>query len=449
MGRITPGAAAWLSSPSLSRCEACSALSMPLRSRVCHLLASLLLGAAAASATREIATPWGVPLACDVDPNGWPLCTSPGSTVLYKGTPTSTLLLTNDACSVPHSRELVLYVLLQTILTAIWGAVAVGLERLIHCWRTRPRAWNVPGRSLGRTRARTRYDAEKEEIFFETKRGGVAPALHLERLASYTSDLDNVMPSSLRDPTYCCPSSAPMDECADIEPEYDDPRRKLILDLLTTTSTVKFGWSLRVAIAALPTALQFGVGLYLRTRPGGACPTRPQIAGWFGLFGGHSTLPTQVAVALLALRPSRLLAPLAALLGAGMQIVWNGSLMMTLAAVAGPADTTATCFRTPLFRGLGRGVSWTASSVLIELVTAGAATMFTMHVRPRAANPVPVSLAGLSLITVVLVALQFARAAVVAFIFPNAGTLGGSLRCAVDSDGQGAVYAFGRFVGLI
>ncbi|KZV82224.1 hypothetical protein EXIGLDRAFT_729993 [Exidia glandulosa HHB12029] len=420
---------------------------MPLAAQVQPLLAPLLLRAA-----REIATPWNATLTCDDGPNGFPRCTSPASTVLFRGSPTSTLLMTNDVCTVPHAGQLMLYVLLQALLTALWGVVAVGLERLIRRWRTRPKPWSASARTLGRTRARTRYDAEKEEVFFETKRGVIEPALHLERLASYTSDLDDVqiMPSSSRVPM-CNYHGATneLDPNNSNEPECPvDPHRQLMLDILTTTTTVKFGWSLRVCIAALPTAFQFGIGLYLRTRPGGACPTTPRVAGWFGLFGGHSTLPTQVVVTLLALWPCRALAPFAALIAAGLQLIWNGSLLMTLAAVAGPMDTTATCFPARLFR-LGRGVSWTVSSVFTEVITAGAATMFAMHVRPRASNPTPVSLGGLMLIALVLLAVQFARAAVVGFILPTRGEIGNSLHCAVDAGGQGAVYAFGRFAGLI
>ncbi|EJD50803.1 hypothetical protein AURDEDRAFT_150002 [Auricularia subglabra TFB-10046 SS5] len=339
-------------------------------------------------------------------------------------------LLSDPVCAVPYGGQLLLYVLVQTVLTALWGVLSVALERIVQRWRTRPRPWHAT-----RSRARTRYDSEKDEVFFQTQRGAVAgPGVPLEHFATYTSDLDpdldNVQP-------------LPANVQADDELDMEGARTPLPIALLSTVTSVKFGLSLRAAIAALPCAVQLGIGLHLRTRDGVPCPAAPRAAGWFGLVGSQATLPTQVVVSLLALKPSRALAPGAALLAAALQTVWNGTLLVSLASFS-----SGQCMARDPVGALGAGRI--AAAVLIEVLTACAATMFAMHVRPRprAECYIPVSVLGLSILAAVLVALQFARAAVVAAVFPPGADLPGALRCAVDETAQGTVYAFGRFVGL-
>lgn len=339
-------------------------------------------------------------------------------------------VLSDAVCAVPSGGQLLLYVLVQTLLTALWGVLSVALERIVQRWRTRPRPWHAT-----RTRARTRYDSEKDEVFFQTQRGAVAaPGVALERFATYTSDLD----PALALPT--APAAAADDE---LDVDMEGARTPLPIALLSTATSVKFGLSLRAAIAALPCAVQLGIGLHLRTRDGVPCPAVPRAAGWFGLLGSQATLPTQVVVALLALRPARAAAPPAAVLAAGLQVVWNGTLLVSLASLAGER-----CMARAPVAALGSGRI--AASVLIEVLTACAAIMFAMHVRPRPRGEcvVPVSVPGLALLAAVLVSLQFARAAVVAAVFPPGADLAGALRCAVDETAQGTVYAFGRFVGL-
>ncbi|KAH7099631.1 hypothetical protein BKA62DRAFT_709581 [Auriculariales sp. MPI-PUGE-AT-0066] len=384
-----------------------------------HAVVALLCVAAHSVYGLEITTPWNVTVPT-------------AESIVFAGSATSQSLMFTD--------NLLAFVQIQFVLTALWGVFSVGLDR--------PRRWN-PQRT--RARARTRYDIEKDQVFLENKRGEIQPVHNLERLATVTSDLDDAileqLPSSSQMPmqTIC--------HAEDIVHVEDGPGQRSealsakrcgnTVSLLSVITTVKFGFTLGTAIAALPTVIQLGIGIWLRSRSGGACPHQPRIAGWSLRLSSP-------------LRPSRILAPVIAILALGVQCLWNGSLMISLGALAippgpsGPLSIAAGCIppKTLLKMSGGRIII----GILIECFTMAATVMFAMHIRRRKRDVdegVPISRLGLSILACILIALQSVRAPIITAAFPNRSSLADALRCAVDARGLDGAYAFGRFMSLL
>lgn len=423
------------------------------------VLLAALVAAATGTHGLDISTPWNSTLRCDL--RHCEAIDEFAERVLIHGSPNSqAMILTDAVCPVPSTGQLLLYVQIQVALTALWGAFAVGLANLILRWRTRPRRWH-PQRTRARTR--TRYNTEKDEIFLENARGEIQPVTNLERLATYTSDLDgvDVLPSSSQIPMRMCSAYDGPNPPHEAEVEEDDElcskRRSCFVELLSNITTVKFGSSLATAIALIPTVVQLAFGIWLRARPGGTCPHVPRIAGWFGMLGVQSTIPAQVAATLIALRPSRILAPVVAIIALGLQCLWNGSLLISLGALVGPGDAqrlgptaTAGCLTVAKLFKIAQGRI--ATGVLIEFFTVCATVMFAMHVRPRKRDVderLPISRLGLTVLVIILVALQSTRAPILTAAFPDRATTVGALRCAIEARGIGAGYPFGRFTSLL